>query len=70
MAKRPRLSFLPVRCHHKLRRDSCFHKVNGYLWLNRHHRKVVWKSLARFDRSIELLHVRVALLRWQCHQLS
>src|SRR5262249_33608334 len=30
MAKRPRLSFLPVRCNHKLRRDSCFHKVNGY----------------------------------------
>jgi hypothetical protein len=30
MAKRPRLSFLPVRCNHKLRRDSCFHKANGY----------------------------------------
>jgi hypothetical protein len=30
MAQRPRLSFLPVRCHHKRRRDSCFHKVNGY----------------------------------------
>src|SRR5215475_14109754 len=34
MAKRPRLSFLPVRCNHKLRRDSCFHKVNGYDFIN------------------------------------
>jgi hypothetical protein len=31
MVQRPRLSFRPVRCHHKLRRDSCLHKVNGYL---------------------------------------
>jgi hypothetical protein len=30
VAKRPRLSFLPVRWHRKLWRDAGFHWLNGY----------------------------------------
>jgi hypothetical protein len=31
VAKRPRLSFLPVRWHRKLWRDAGFHWLNGYV---------------------------------------
>ena len=31
MAKRPRLSFLPVRWNRKLWRDASFHWLNGYV---------------------------------------